>query len=108
MGAQGCSRARLVTGWHPRVPTFGVVTINPEADVPVYMQLAALIRDQIERGEIPERRAIPSKKQLMQQHGIAQGTVERALDVLKGEGLLRTVVGRGLFVIPVAERTGPD
>jgi GntR family transcriptional regulator len=80
------------------------MAIDPEGDIPIYVQLADLLRAQIDRGEIPERRPIPSKRQLVQEHGVAQGTVERALDVLKAEGYLKTVMGRGLYVVPAAER----
>jgi GntR family transcriptional regulator len=80
------------------------VTIDHEGDIPIYVQLADILRGQIDRGEIPERRPIPSKKRLQQEHGIAQGTVERALDVLREAGYIRTVTGRGLYVVPAAER----
>jgi DNA-binding GntR family transcriptional regulator len=80
------------------------MAIDPEGDIPVYVQLADLLRGQIDRGEIPERRPIPSKRQLVQEHGIAQGTVERALAVLKAEGYLKTVMGRGMYVVPAGER----
>jgi GntR family transcriptional regulator len=80
------------------------VTIDHEGDVPVYVQLATIIRERIDRGEIAERRPIPSKKALTQEFGIAQGSVERALDVLKAEGYVKTVMGRGMYVVPAAER----
>jgi DNA-binding GntR family transcriptional regulator len=80
------------------------VTIDPEGDIPIYVQLADLLRGQIDRGEIPDRRPIPSKKALVQEYGIAQGTVERALTVLKEQGYIRTVLGRGMYVVPAAER----
>ncbi|HVB45256.1 MAG TPA: GntR family transcriptional regulator [Streptosporangiaceae bacterium] len=78
--------------------------IDPEGDVPVYQQLAAILREQIETGQIPPRRAIPSKKTLVQTYGVAPGTVERAMQVLKDEGYLKTVIGRGLYVVPPSER----
>jgi GntR family transcriptional regulator len=68
------------------------------------VQLAVIIREQIDSGEILERRPIPSKKRLQQDYGVAQGTVERALDVLREQGYLKTVVGRGLFVTPADSR----
>jgi DNA-binding GntR family transcriptional regulator len=80
------------------------MVIDPEGDVPIYVQLADLLRERIDRGEIAERRPIPSKKTLIQEFGIAQGTVERALAVLKAEGYLKTVIGRGMYVVPAAER----
>jgi DNA-binding GntR family transcriptional regulator len=44
---------------------------------------------------------------MIQEHGIAQGTVERALTVLKDEGYIRTVMGRGMYIVPAAERQKP-
>jgi DNA-binding GntR family transcriptional regulator len=40
----------------------------------------------------------------MQQYGVAKGTAERALDVLRADGYLVTVIGRGLFVVPPEDR----
>jgi DNA-binding GntR family transcriptional regulator len=40
----------------------------------------------------------------MQEHGIAGGTADRAVDLLKAEGLVRTVPGRGIYVVPEDER----
>jgi DNA-binding GntR family transcriptional regulator len=73
-------------------------------DVPLYQQLANILREQIESGEIPPRRPVPSKKTLVQTYDVAPGTVERALAILKSEGLLKTVMGRGLYVVPEDER----
>jgi DNA-binding GntR family transcriptional regulator len=36
--------------------------------------------------------------------GIAGGTVDKAIDILRGEGLVRTVTGRGIYVVPPSER----
>lgn len=78
--------------------------IDPELDVPVYVQLAAIIRARIDSGEIPPRRAIPSKRTLGQEFGVSSGTVERAVRMLKDEGYLRTVTGRGLYATSPGER----
>ncbi len=67
--------------------------------VPVYRQLADLLRQQIASGELPPRTPLPSAKTLAQEHGIAIGTVTRAVDVLRAEGLVRTVPGRGVWVV---------
>lgn len=80
------------------------VTIDHEGDVPVYVQLASILRARIESGELPPRRAVPSKRMLMQEYGIAGGTVDKAIDILRGEGLVRTVTGRGIYVVPPGER----
>ena len=41
---------------------------------------------------------------LMQEFDIAGGTVDKAIDILRGEGLVRTVTGRGIYVVPPSER----
>jgi DNA-binding GntR family transcriptional regulator len=78
------------------------VSIDHDAEEPLYLQLAAILRGQIERGELERR--IPSVKTLTQRYGVAQGTAERALAVLRDEGLIRSRMGRGHFVVPPSER----
>ena len=75
--------------------------------MPVYRQVAAVIRARIESGEIPDGRAVPSEKMLMGEFGIARETARKAVKVLRDEGLVEIVQGRGAFVIPVASRK-PD
>ena len=41
--------------------------------VPVYQQLAAIIRGQIERGELTPRSPLPSESYLQQRYGVARG-----------------------------------
>lgn len=67
-------------------------------DVPRYQQLAAILRQQIEAGELPPRTPIPSKRQLRQTYGISGQTVDKAVQLLRDEGLVRTVPGLGIFV----------
>jgi GntR family transcriptional regulator len=81
-----------------------MVMIDSAADVPVYQQLAAILREKIDSGEIPPRRAIPSKRLLSEEYQVSPGTVERAVQALRAEGYLKTVMGRGLFVRPLDER----
>jgi GntR family transcriptional regulator len=81
------------------------VTIDHDGETPVYRQLAELLRSQIESGKIAAGRSLPSIKSLAQEHGIARGSVERAVKVLKDAGLIRTSIGRGLYVVPESERS---
>ena len=60
------------------------------------MQLAAILRKQIEDGEITDR--LPSIMELTREHDVAPNTVQRALRVLKAEGLIVGRQGRGTFV----------
>ncbi|MGI8447097.1 MAG: GntR family transcriptional regulator [Streptosporangiaceae bacterium] len=81
-----------------------MVMIDSAADVPVYQQLAAILRGKIDSGEIPPRRAIPSKRILSEEYRVSPGTVERAVQALRAEGYLKTVMGRGLYVRPLEDR----
>ncbi len=72
--------------------------IDHEGAVPVYRQLAAILRAQIESGELAAGRPVPSERTLTQRYGIAVGTVKKAVEVLRSEGLVHTVTGRGIFV----------
>lgn len=74
-------------------------SIDHEGPVPLYQQLADLLRAQIESGELPPNRPIPTEQRLMQMHELGRDTVRRAIGVLKEEGLLITVKARGTFVV---------
>jgi DNA-binding GntR family transcriptional regulator len=78
------------------------VTLDHESETPLYRQLAAILRERIASGEISRR--VPSVKSLTQEFGIAQGTAERALALLREEGLIRSAMGRGHFVVPEDQR----
>jgi GntR family transcriptional regulator len=80
------------------------MVIDFEGRTPVYRQLAAILREQIDRGEFPPDRPIPTKKALQETYGVSQGTAERAVDVLREEGLVETSFGRGVFVVPEEQR----
>jgi GntR family transcriptional regulator len=72
--------------------------VDHESDVPVYIQLADMLRDMITSGQIPPRTALPSISRLVQEHGVADQTVKKAVQVLRDEGLVRTITGKGVYV----------
>lgn len=74
------------------------MTIDPDKPTPLYQQLAEILRGQIARGELTGR--VPSIKTLAQTYGVAMGTAERALTLLRDERLIVMVIGRGAFVSP--------
>jgi GntR family transcriptional regulator len=78
------------------------VDLDHDSVTPLYVQLAAVLRGQIERGELSGR--LPSVKSLQQQYEVAQGTAERAFRILREEGLVTSGQGRGHFVVPPDER----
>lgn len=74
------------------------MSIDHDRGVPVYEQLAQILRDQIESGELQPERALPSGKTLVQRYGVARGTVDKAIAVLKEEGLVYVLHGKGVYV----------
>ncbi|WP_090937287.1 GntR family transcriptional regulator [Nonomuraea jiangxiensis] len=79
------------------------MTVNQLDPTPLWQQLAAIIRERIKAGEYEPRQPLPSETQLIQEHGIARGTVRRAMKALGEEGWTVTVQGRGTFVKPAEE-----
>lgn len=65
---------------------------------PLYVQLANILRRMIETGELEPRTPLPSESYLQQEHGVARGTVRMAVRILRDEGLVITIGGRGSFV----------
>jgi DNA-binding GntR family transcriptional regulator len=69
---------------------------------PPSRQLAAIIRAQIESGELPPGSQLPSIVKLAEKYELASATVNKAIRLLKSEGLVFGVSGHGTFV---AERS---
>ena len=61
-----------------------------------YMQIAKQLRDGIASGQYGD--PLPSVKEIAKEAGVATGTVNRAYELLKDEGLVYSVPGRGMFV----------
>jgi GntR family transcriptional regulator len=66
--------------------------------MPLWEQLAAVLRQMIESGELGPRDPLPSESQLQQTYGVSRGTIRRALAMLKSEDLVVTIAGRGTYV----------
>jgi GntR family transcriptional regulator len=76
------------------------VTIDHYSEVPLYRQLAAVIRARIESGELARLDPLPSESTLEQEFGLGRDSVRKALAVLREEGLIFTIQARGSFVGP--------
>jgi DNA-binding GntR family transcriptional regulator len=76
----------------------GAVTIDHGAAMPLWRQLADILRARIQSGELPPGRIMPSENTLSQEYELARGTVVKALDALEGEGLIERIQGHGTFV----------
>ncbi|MGH8905261.1 MAG: GntR family transcriptional regulator [Egibacteraceae bacterium] len=63
-----------------------------------YHRLASELRRQIEAGVYRPGDQLPSESQLTERFGVSQPTVRAAVRVLRAEGLVVAVHGRGIFV----------
>lgn len=75
-----------------------VSAVDHDSNVPPYRQIAAVLRRQIESGEIRQRQRLPSIATLVQEYGVARTTAAKALKVLVDEGLAEVVPGWGTYV----------
>jgi len=66
---------------------------------PLYLQLREVIRGKIESGEYPPGTCIPSESVLAETYGIHRLSVRSAISALVYEGLLKSVRGKGVFVM---------
>jgi GntR family transcriptional regulator len=73
--------------------------IDRDGPVPPYKQLAQILRDRIAAGDIAPGRRIPSVTELEQETGLARDTIQKAVRLLREEGLVETVIGMGVFVV---------
>ncbi len=67
-------------------------------DVPLYLQIAALLRQRIFDGYWKPKDRLPTLEQLMSEFKVARATVRQAISLLYGEGLIERQRGRGTFV----------
>ena len=70
--------------------------ISEDDPRPAYVQLAAILKDRIDSGQITAR--LPSERDLHQEFGLAPMTIRKAVRLLVGEGLVVVVTGRGVYV----------
>lgn len=62
------------------------------------VRVAAYLRDQIASRALLPGSKIPGSRELAEQQGVAQTTAIRAVEMLRSEGLIETVYGRGSYV----------
>jgi DNA-binding transcriptional MocR family regulator len=67
-------------------------------DRPLYKSLAVAIRGAIDRGELPVGARIPAERDLARALAVSRSTVVAAYDLLRQDGVLRSLRGSGTFV----------
>ncbi|WP_171167211.1 GntR family transcriptional regulator [Streptomyces sp. I05A-00742] len=65
---------------------------------PAHQQIAARIRAEIMAGRLEPGSKLPSTQQLMDEYGVVGTTVQKALNLLKAEGIAVGRPGKGVFV----------
>jgi GntR family transcriptional regulator len=72
--------------------------IDPTSDRPVYQQVADELRQRILDGAVTPGDQMPSETELMNEFGISRTTARLTYGVLRAEGLIDSLRGRGVFV----------
>jgi GntR family transcriptional regulator len=72
--------------------------LDRDASIPLYLQLADLLRGKITRGEWRSGQKIPSENELNRLYGVSRMTARQVLAQLVSEDLLFRVQGKGTFV----------
>ena len=79
--------------------------VDPFGREHAYAQVANDVARRIKAGEIT--RKLPAERALSDEYGVAYVTVRHAMQVLREQGLIVTIHGRGTFVA-AALRSGTD
>lgn len=74
------------------------MTLNKASPIPLYYQLAELLREQIRTGDLKSGDQLPPERVLSEQHGISRMTARQAIGYLLRDGSLVTKHGLGTFV----------
>jgi GntR family transcriptional regulator len=73
-------------------------TIYDRSRVPLYLQVASVMRQRINSGRWLEGEKISTLEELEEEFGLARVTIRQAIELLSAEGLLQAQQGRGTFV----------
>ena len=76
---------------------------DADSRVPRYLQLASVLRRRIRDGHWAVGGRIATLEELEREFNVARVTVRQAIDLLQGEGLVKSFQGRGTFVTKAVE-----
>lgn len=86
--------------------------LDRDGNVPVYLQVAQLLRQAIMTGRIQPGVMLPSQNEMSAAYGVSVETARRAVQVLREEGLAVTRRGAGSFAASppprISVEAGPD
>ncbi|GAB3131783.1 MocR-like pyridoxine biosynthesis transcription factor PdxR [Novispirillum itersonii] len=81
------------------------VSLDPQGNRPVYVQLYGQLRDLILRRALRPQERLPSSRLVATELGVSRATVIAAYDQLVGEGYIAGRPGSGMYVCPLPEDT---
>lgn len=73
--------------------------IDRRSIIPLYYQLAQILRSQIKTGTAKPGEKLPSERELMHTYHLSRNTVRQAINVLADEGLVFQNHGRGNYIV---------
>lgn len=79
------------------------IQLNPDSEIPLYIQLYNTIRDLIEKGELKEEEKLSSIRVMAKKLDVNPVTVVNAYKLLEQNGYIYTKRGSGSFVKPVSK-----
>ena len=82
-----------------------MINIDKESKIPVYLQIADQIKEQVFKGTITVGYALPSERILATELGVHRNTVTKAYHELKDEGLVSSYQGKG-YRIDIKKKNG--
>lgn len=72
--------------------------IDRKSPIPLYRQVADILREQILSNELDAGDPLPTEDQLAYSYGLSRVTVRKSLELLANEGLIIRQPGKGTFV----------
>jgi len=84
-----------------------LISISEEDPRPIYLQIAADIKDQIRTGDLSPGDELPSVRELADSLDVNLHTVHRAYQKLREQGVIRMRLGQRAKIAPLRE-TPPD
>lgn len=73
-------------------------------DTPIYVRLAAILREKVQQGEFAVGDALPSERDIAERMAVSRVTVRKAIDLLMREGVLSRKHGSGTYIAPRIEQ----
>jgi GntR family transcriptional regulator/MocR family aminotransferase len=84
-----------------------ILELNRDTGVPLYLQIAAQVREMVAKGTLKVGDRLPANRELAKILGVNRTTVTTAYAELEADGLINSHIGRGTFVagVPSPART---